>query len=116
MSRPKWEFFTGDLNWIEHGGTWIKRYEDYFEFVEICTYDGGNEKYIMFHTSLDLDDIILTQDTMVHAISFCGLEPDENGDYDRSELAYALFVYARHDDVDTGNNARKLLKMWGVYP
>jgi hypothetical protein len=48
MKRPKWEFFTGDRNWLEHGGTWIKRHEDYFEFVELWPYD-GNEKYIVFY-------------------------------------------------------------------
>jgi len=114
MSRPKWEFFTGDVDWLNHGGTWIKRHEDYFEFVEIWPYD-GNEKYIMFHTSLSWDDIVLTQDIMKHAVSFCGVEPDENDNYNYADLAYALFCYSRHDDVDTGNNARKLLKMWGIY-
>ena len=115
MKRPKWEFFTGDLNWIEHGGTWIKRYEDYFEFTELWRYD-GDEKYIMFHSELSLDDIVLTQNIMKHAVSFCDVEPDEvYGNYDYAELAYALFCYSRHDDVDTGNNARKLLKMWGIH-
>jgi hypothetical protein len=115
MGRPRWEFFTGDVNWLDHGGTWVKRHEDYFEFVEIWPYD-GDEKYIMFHTSLSWNDIVLTEDIMKHAVSFCDVQPDENGNYDYAELAYALFCYARHDDVDTGNNARKLLKMWGIYP
>jgi hypothetical protein len=118
MSRPKWEFFTGDLNWIEHSGTWIKRHEGHFEFVELWPYDGDeNEKYIMFYANIDLDDIVLTQDIMKHAVSFCDVQPDEiYGNYDYADLAYALFSYARHDDVETGNNSYKMLRSWGIYP
>jgi hypothetical protein len=113
MGRPRWEFYTGDGNWREHGGTWIKRHEGHFEFVEIWPYDG--EKYIMFYADLDLDDIVLTQDIMKHAMQFCDVQPDENGNYDYAELAYALFSYARHDDVETGNNAYKMLRSWGIH-
>ena len=114
MSRPKWEFFTGDMNWLEYGGTWGKFYDDCFEFVELWPYD-GDEKYILFHASLSLNDIILGRSIMGSAIDYCGLEPDENEDYDWAELAYALFCYARHDETETGNNAYKMLRSWGIY-
>ena len=114
MTRPRWKFYTGDCNWLDHGGTWLKRHEDYFEFVELCHYN-ENEKYIMFYASIDHDDIALTRDDVRYAILHCDLEPDENNNYDYADLAYALFTYARHDDVETGNNAYKMLKSWGIH-
>jgi hypothetical protein len=97
---------------LEYGGTWGKFYDDCFEFVEIWPYD-GDEKYTLFHTALSLDDIALTRNIMGYAMQHCGMEFDEN--HDPADLAYALFCYSRQDDVETGNNAYKMLRSWGIY-
>ena len=112
MKRPKWEFFTGDLNWLEYGGPWLKRYDDCFEFVEIWPYY-DDDSYILFQTNLSLDDIAMARDNVKCAMDFCDLALDEN--HDLAEVAYALFSYSRHDHVETGNNARKLLRGWGIH-
>jgi len=112
MTRPKWKFYTGDLNWLEYGGTWLKRYDDCFEFVELWQY-AGDEKYILFQTSLSLEDIAMVRDDVKYAMNFCSLELDEY--HDPAEVAYALFSYSRHDHAETGNNAYKMLRSWGIY-
>ncbi len=112
-NRLKFKWLTGDMDWIDHGGTWIsKRLNngdwDYWLTISICNIEccGSDDKYLV---DLQAVSIEAAKDKLEEAIESCCY-----GDIEIDEMLKieALVSYGVTATLwsETGNNAYKLLK------
>jgi hypothetical protein len=105
------QFFSGDVNWLDYGGTWI-RYVDgrRFHFIEVTNMDDacgrdndGEPTYVVELSEVDLDGI--GDASVASALKSCGWEDMDTDEPD--QVAGCLFSYGNKAPLhsETTNNA-----------
>ncbi len=100
MKNHGFKFFTGDVNWLDYGGTWVRKVGDRrFHFIRLenmddaCGSDNeGRETYVVELSEVDLDAI--PGETKDSAVKSCGWGDADRPDFCTTEMiAGACFEY-----------------------
>src|SRR5208283_4751461 len=119
----RFTFLTGDINWMQYGGTWVSKKLnngefDYWLAIRIinwedsCGRDAPEETYNVELLSISLSEA--GKDNLASAFRCCGLETERDAENRENPLVQvecllSYGVYAHLWSAD-GNNAHKLLK------
>lgn len=122
MSKVRFSFLTGDVNWSEHSGKWIsQRFSDEdgndFYLVRELTnmYDAcGNDAKSKYYCTLSIIIPTKYQD-FDKAFECCGwdeIDKESLSDREKVEIihSYAGHSYQHHQWDNSGNNYSKLFK------
>jgi hypothetical protein len=116
MSKVRFSFLTGDVNWSEYGGKWIsqKLYDgarDYWLVKELVNMDDAcgrdNEGKPKYHCSLA--EVRIDDPDLEAALSCCGIE-DEAEEVSVRDKVEAIQSYSGGMIIwqESGNNYSKL--------
>lgn len=122
----KW-FYSGDVNWIDYGGTWFYRssYENYYIAVEFLNWEdavGSKEaKEIGSKYNVEvsyIDPTMYSFDMWRQALQFVGSLDKDANEITPQELIWALWSYGCKtvESSESGNNAYKMLNRVHCWP
>jgi hypothetical protein len=115
----KWNFITGDVDWADYGGEWMRVKEDRVEYLKFINLKEHDPNFSCTYTvqlyEMKVNDI-LHCDYLEQAKSFCDLERmgEDPTIYD---LTSAVLAYGGNEFLTrekSGNNYNKLLTEMGI--
>ena len=119
MTKPRFKFLTGDVNWHDYGGIFLSQKQNNGDFdfwyairaenwIDLVGEREAPATYCVSLLSVSIEEA--GEDNLQQALRFCGLEEEEDiTDEMKIEALLAYGVFARLWEGN-GNNINKLMR------